>query len=317
MLATEHRVSSEFRVAQPIANDAYFASFADWLAETGNRGRGRAELSIKAHLQDMRVFSRWFEFSSGQKFAPELVTSRDLRAFYHHSIEEKHEKPATWNRRRVTLNLFCEWAVSTGRMTYSPFQGVPIQEEESQPPHWLNQSDYARFTRRVEQATNTAKTEHARRLAVRDQAMIALMIDGGLRVGEVAELTVSDLLLSDRKGRVTIRNGKGGKTRSVPLGREARRAVNAWLETSAVSGEAMLFEGISARQVERIVKARGLEANVKVTPHQLRHTMLKRFMDSTQDIAAAQQLAGHSRTDTTMRYIKPGWEDLERAVENL
>lgn len=310
-------IASTSTIARHNPSEAYFETFQNWLTETGNHGHGRAARSVSAHLQDLRIFVAWWQVHTGQTFAPELITSGDLRAYYAESRDQEQVKPATWNRRRVSLALFCQWALETSQTLYNPFQGVPVMEEVAQSPKWLDKSDYARFMRRVEQSVNTARSDHSQRTAVRDQAMIALMVYAGLRESEVADLTSSALLLGERKGAVEIRNGKGGKTRRVPLGREARRAVGAWLELTAFMEDALVFGGISTRQIQRVVKSIGREAGVSVTPHQLRHTMLKRFIDAGGQLTEAAKLAGHARLDTTKRYVQPGWEDLESAVENL
>lgn len=304
-------------VAHSSSDDAYFSDYGNWLLITGKRGKGRSERSVSSYLMDLRLFRTWFEAHTGQEFAPELITSTDLRAYHQHSRDNEKVRPNTWNRRRISLALFCEWALATGKTMYNPFQGVPVMEEETQSPKWLDKSDYSRFIRRVEQSANTARTDFSRRNAVRDQAMVSLMEYAGLRVSEVAELNINDLLLSDRKGAVTIRNAKGNKTRRVPLGREARRAVGAWIEMIAFVEDARVFGGISTRQIQRVVRSLGREAGVSVTPHQLRHTMLKRFIDSGGQLTEAARIAGHARLETTRVYVQPGWEDLEDAVENL
>lgn len=310
-------ISSDFRVAQFQVSDTYFHEFQKWLGVTGKRGHGRCERTVDAHLQDVRVFGRWFTEHTGQEMIAEHVTSTDLRAYHQHSAEVERVRPATWNRRRISLALFCQWGYETGQTAYNPFQGVPVMDEVDSSPRWLDKTDYARLMRRAEQSANTAQSDHGRKTAVRNQAMISLMVHSGLREGEVAALTASDLLLGDRKGAVTIRNAKGNKTRRIPLGREARRALGAWLEMQSFVEDASLFGGISTRQIQRVVKQIGREAGVQVTPHQLRHTMLKRFIDAGGQLTEAAKIAGHARLETTKIYTQPGWEDLEAAVENL
>lgn len=301
-------------ITQPQPEKTLYADFADWLSLTGRRGHGRSARTITAHLQDLRGFCAWFEAHTGQHFAPELVTSTDLRGYYHYSAEVERVQPATWNRRRITLSLFCEWAQKTNQAAYNPFQGVPVMAEVEQSPKWLERNDASKFLRRVEQSVNTAKTEQQRSRAIRNQAMISLMIYAGLRESEVADLTISDLLLTDRKGAVTIHNGKGGKTRRVPLGREARRAVSSWLEIAETES---VFNSLTTRQIQRVVRSIGQEVGLSITPHQLRHTMLKRYLDNGGQLTEAAAIAGHSRLETTRRYVAPGWQDLERGVENL
>jgi len=155
---------------------------------------------------------------------------------------------------------------------------------------------------------------------VRDQGMVLLMVQAGLREGEVCSLDVSDVSLGERKGKVVVRLGKRGKRREVPLGNEARRAVTLWLEMRGGAGEEEpLFGGksserLTTRTVQRRVKEIGRLAGITdLTPHMLRHTFAKRLLDVSQ-LTVVQSLMGHARISTTARYVMPGWEDMEAAV---
>lgn len=291
------------------------AAFAGWLEEAG-----RSKRTVQAYLQDVRLFAAWFEENNGQPFTPELITSWDLRAWRNHTIDGG-AKPATWNRRRATLAVLCEWALAVGYLTYNPFQGVNKVEEEEQAPRWLDGNEQHRLLRQVEQAVNGAGTAHWRWQALRDQAMIGLMLWAGLRETEVAQLNVGDVETSERKGKVIIRRGKRTKYREVPLNNEARRALRVWLEASGIQTGALFLgkgggritgKGIQDR-VAAIRMAAGLDADV--TPHALRHTFAKNLIDQGQPMTVVAKLMGHTRMDTLARYIQPGWKDLEKAVE--
>jgi len=290
------------------------AQFSTWLANHGKRGHGHSQNSISAYLSDVRGFSRWFEPFTRQPFSPDLITSQDLRSYYAHSTEEERVSAATWNRRRISLALFCQFALETGMAAYNVFQGVPVMEKQKCAPKSLNKPDYLKLLRRVEQAANTARSDHQRFLAIRNRAMISLMVYAGLRVGELCALRADDLLLSDRKGEVKIRDGKGNKSGDVPLGREARIALVDWLNIS--SGE-MVFGGITERQVQRVVAEIGGMAGIEIHPHMLRHTFVYNILQQTGNLVIAQQLARHSKIEQTARYAMPHQEDLERAVENI
>lgn len=309
--------ASQFMLAQVAPGEAYLTDFASWLATTGNRGRGRCNNSISAHVSDMLQFARWFTAFTGQDFSPELVTSTDLRGYFHQSAEVEHVRPATWNRRRVSLALFCDWALAAQKIVYSPFRGVPTMQETELAPHGLDKSETARFWRRAEQAVNVARTPNARRLAVRNRAMLALMLYAGLRVGEVARLDQADVQIREKSGNVTIRNSKGQKTGEVPLGREARIALTAWIELHPTQG-GLMFDGITTRQIERVVEMIEASAGMDVTPHTLRHTFAYRFRETHPgEQLKLQMLMRHSRADTTAKYGRPRLEDLQAAVENL
>lgn len=288
--------------------------FSAWLAAHGKQDHGHSAKSISAYLSDIRVFSRWFEEHARQDFSPELITSQDLRVYFTYSTQEERVSASTWNRRRISLALFCQFALAEGLVAYNPFQGIDTKEKQKCAPKSLNKTDYLALIRRSEQAVNTAQSEHQRRLAIRNRAMISLMFYAGLRVGELCALRISDLQISERKGEVEIINGKGNKDGSVPLGREARIAVSEWLKISA--GE-FVFSGITERQVQRIVAELGKQAGLQIHPHMLRHTFVYNVLQQTGNLVIAQQLARHSRIEQTARYAMPHQDDLMRAVENL
>jgi len=293
-----------------------FTPWAEWLANTGNHDQGRSSKTVMALVQDMRVLSRWFEIHTDQAFSPASVTSYDLRAFHHHEIVELKREASTWNRRRVSLSLFFGWCVESGLIIDSPFKGIPYQEEVEKPAKWPSKSDYFKFMRRVEQSINSAKTETQRKRALRDQAMIMLMACSGMRVGEVDELASSDLLLSERKGDARIRNGKRGKARTVPVGRESRQALTAWLEATDIQKDDELFT-ITTRQIQRRVSEIARAAGVQITPHQLRHRMIHEMLANNVPLPVAQDIVGHKNGNTTLRYAKSSDEERSAAVENL
>ncbi len=303
--------------ARVITTVDWRSDFAAWLAEDG-----RSANTISSYLSDAGRYSAWFEQINGQPFSPELLTGVDLRAYRAHSLNQERVKPATWNRRRISLAMFCRWARDLELVAYDPFQGVQPAEEVELAPRWLDQADVNRLLRQAERMVNTAATAHWRRQAARDQAMIALMLRAGLRVGEVVSLDARDIEIGQRSGRVIIRSGKGGKRREIPLSIEARRSLAFWLELRQASQpDEPLFNGksgerLTRRQVERRITEIGRLAGIELTPHQLRHTFVKSALDRGAQMIYVQKLAGHARAETTARYGTPGWSDLEQAVEN-
>jgi len=293
-------------------------------------GVGISANSVKAYVQDVRAFATWFAEENGCGFAPGLITTVDLRGYRAWALAQKsgdgerpNLAPATWNRRRVALKKLCEWSVGVGLLSYNPYHEADMQRwvEEELPPRWLSTVDFKRFMRKVEQEANTASTDFGRWLAVRGQALVALMVYAGLREGEVVALNVGHVQMGERKGRVVVWKGKGEKKREVPLHTEALRAVGAWLEISGQK-EGPLFVGktgerLSTRTVERMVAEIGRLAGVEVTPHDLRATFAKRMVDKGVALTVVQKLMGHARLETTARYVTPGWEDFEDAVGRI
>lgn len=287
------------------------------------RDEGKSERTILAYVTDMRSFSLWFQHVNRQKFSPELITGVDLRAYRSFAVDQRTMKPATWNRKRISLMVFCQWAQQAGYLNYNPFQGIDPWEDNDPPARWLDSAEYHRLIRQLEVMVNGATTEHWRWQAVRDQAMLALMLWAGLRESEVVDLDLADIQLTERKGKIIVRKGKGGKYRELAIKTELRRALDLWLEVSGVQA-GPLFQSkrggrVTAKIIQDRVKAIRKIADLPgdVTPHSLRHTFAKRLLDAGVPITTVQKLMGHARLETTARYLTPGWEDFERAVEAI
>jgi len=158
---------------------------------------------------------------------------------------------------------------------------------------------------------------------VRDAAMFELLYSSGLRLGELVSLEVGDGRLDLRAGEVTV-TGKGGKTRSVPVGARAREALERWLALRAQLArpeETALFVGargarIAPGTVRRHLRAwatrRGMAA---VHPHMLRHSFASHVLESSQDLRAVQEMLGHASIATTQVYTHLDYQALAKVYD--
>ena len=276
---------------------------------------GKAERTISAYAQDLLAFENWFELHNGQVFTPELINNWDLQSWRSWSLEGARVAPATWNRRRASLQQFCRWLRGTGAIGYDVMEGVAGYEAEEQAPRWLDRAEFGRLMRQVEINQHAANTARRKRLALRDAALVAVMAYAGLREGEACGLRTEDVELGARRGRITVRLGKGQKSREVPVSADLRRWLSAWLAEGP--GE-LVFEDISTRAVQKRVAELGAQAGIEgLTPHRLRHSCAKRMLDGGAQLGAVQKILGHAKLETTARYTQPGWEDLEEAVDGV
>ena len=159
---------------------------------------------------------------------------------------------------------------------------------------------------------------------LRDQAMFELLYSSGLRLGELVALDVGDGRLDLRQGEVTV-TGKGAKTRTVPVGSQARAALRAWLEARnriAVPGERALFvgergarisPGVVGARLKAWARRRGLHEAVH--PHMLRHSFATHVLQSSQDLRAVQELLGHASISTTQVYTHLDFQALAKVYD--
>ncbi len=131
-----------------------------------------------------------------------------------------------------------------------------------------------------------------------DRAMIVLLLNSGLRISELCALSTKDIELTDRKGKLIVRQDKGSKKREVPLNRIAREALKDWMNVRT-AGDA-LFEGkrgdrLSPSGVYRRLVELARRAKLEdVSPHTLRHTFSKNLVDAGVGLEHVAALLGQS-----------------------
>ena len=145
----------------------------------------------------------------------------------------------------------------------------------------------------------------------RDRALFMLMLRCGLRVEEVANLSLGALDLKRRK--IIVEEGKGGKGRVVYISNDALDALLQYLRGRPSSRAKKLFlvekgtysgKPISVRGIQKRIEYYARKARMKVSCHQLRHTMATQLLNADADLVTIQDLLGHSRIKTTQRYCK-------------
>ncbi len=299
----------------------YLTEFTRALQANNRRPR-----TIDSYTSDVRLFATWFQQKYGHKPALADITPLDVRDYRTHLQQVCNLTPRTVNRRLSSMRVFLEWAIEAGYLAINPaarIRGIKLVEVE---PRWLTRTEQHRLLNALKRAVQSAQTMAGAETsqALRDRAIVAMLLNTGLHVLELVELTLVDLNITEQKGSVYVRDGKGGKARTVPLNATARNALAVYLDVRAEGQGDHLFLGqrgpISSRQVLRILKkyARqsGLEPEV-VTAHTLRHTFGKNLIDAGVSIDQAATLMGHASLNTTRLYTTLDTNDLQRAVEKL
>ncbi len=138
-----------------------------------------------------------------------------------------------------------------------------------------------------------------------------LMLRCGLRVEEVANLRLD--AIDYRRNQIMVRSGKGAKDRVVYISNDAADALAVYLRTRAPTREQKVFlvekgickgKPISVRGIQKRIEYCSKKSGIPVSCHQLRHTMATQLLNADADLVTIQDLLGHTKIKTTMRYCK-------------
>jgi len=168
------------------------------------------------------------------------------------------------------------------------------------------------------------------RKGIRNHLMACLMLDAGLRVGEVVKLKLSHLYFNDLPVKTLVLTPsitKNHKERTIPstvrLAESLRSYFSTWLLTDLVNNNAFAFycksayHPLTTRQVENIINTASLKClGRRINPHMLRHTFASRLMRVT-DMRTVQELLGHNYITSTQIYTHPNEDDKKDAVDKM
>lgn len=167
-------------------------------------------------------------------------------------------------------------------------------------------------------------------MRIRNYCIALLMLDAGLRVGEVVHLDIDDLyFLNEARYQLRVREGiaKNHKERIVPLSKRLQKSIEA-MQVHCWSNQPPFvpaffhkykkgYRILTTRQVERIIREAAMKSLGRpVHPHVLRHTFASRLMRTTNS-RIVQELLGHQHISTTQIYTHPNQEDLKNAIDSL
>lgn len=211
-----------------------------------------------------------------------------------------------------SLRSFFRFAIARGWMKNNPADGIQAPKSPRKLPKTLD----------ADQAAQFVELKGDDFLAHRDRALLELIYSSGLRLAEVTGLNLTDIDMSD--GLVTV-EGKGSKQRILPVGRQAIKALHAWLPQRALyaseSQEALFITQRGTRISHRAVQLR-LEKlslqqgmNNPVHPHMLRHSFASHMLESSSDLRLVQELLGHANISTTQVYTHLDFQHLAKVYD--
>jgi site-specific recombinase XerD len=279
--------------------------------------------TILGYCYDINHFYQWLaNIYDHQKADLDIkkILAADLKAYRQELVRVKRQKASAVNRRIQSLRRFFSWAKQSKLIHTNPAQEIRfVRRMPLARPTSLDKKEIHSLLR--------AAGQSAHGLAKRNYALLQLMLQAGLRIGEVVKLQYRDIDINERSGKVRIVEGKGFKEREVPLNATARRALAVYLKIrEPLDSTDHLFlskqgKTPTIRALQLIVKnlaQRAKITRINVTPHTLRHTFAASYLQSNPTgLVELAALLGHDSLNTTAIYTKASKEKLTQGVENM
>ncbi len=262
--------------------------------------RGAAEKTRRAYAVDLRELARW---ATAAGLEPASVTSRALRR---HAawLSERGLAPATVARKLAAQRAFFRVLVEEGTLEQNPADLLSAPRRPQHLPRVLRPDEVAALLDRIPATTP---------LEVRDRALFELAYASGLRAEELVSLDADSVDFDGERVRV---EGKGGRTRLVPVGEPCQAALHRYLSTARPAlvehrEEPALFLSRSGRRLSTSDVRRRLRQWARLAPvrggahpHALRHSFATHLLEGGADLRAIQELLGHASISTTQVYTR-------------
>jgi site-specific recombinase XerD len=279
------------------------------------RRRAVADKTRRAYATDSAQFARW---ATARGLTPGGVELRALRR-YAAGLSEQGAAPTTVARKLAALRGLLRVQLELGARTENPAELLSSPKRAQRLPRVLRSAEVAALLDRIPQTTP---------LQLRDRALFELAYASGLRAEELISLEVESIDFDSEIVRV---EGKGGKTRLVPVGEHALGALGRYLararpELAApggqgdlaaprAQGERALFLSKSGRRLSTSDVRRRLRTWARLAaahapaladahPHALRHSFATHLLEGGADLRAIQELLGHAAISTTQVYTR-------------
>ena len=275
------------------------AAFASWLKETT-----RAPKTVRAYLQRVRQFQRWWAGREGREFEVSFWMPLDTANYVDDLMETA--KPSTVNLAIAALTRYAEWAIKQGRLVTNPVEnpGQLMVPGEVSTPKWLSRDDDERLAHDLLSRTQaeSADTPWKLSMAVRDWAIYQLMRAAGLRISEVSSLKLDHVNMDAMT--IVVQFSKWNRSRVVPLTKTVKDALAWWLRVRGEFPSPYMFVSQHNTQLKnRTIQGRAAEwkqANNLpewFTAQWLRHAYGRSLAGEGMDPAKVALLMGYLKPD--------------------
>lgn len=271
-------------------------------------GRCRSQRGMSAHTIDAygRDLAQFFDFCSRNGIdSTSEVDRRLIRRWLAH-LDTRGYARTSVARKSSSVRAFYTDALRRGRVDVNPAATLHRPKRPGRLPRVLRPNVVATV---LDSITGEDPID------LRDRALLETLYATGLRVSEVAALTVSDV-----KGKGEVRTkGKGGRDRVVPLGAPAQRALENWISLGrpemTATGSDALWIGVRGGTLDQRGIRRVVRNRLGTHPHAVRHSFATHLLEGGADLRVVQELLGHVDLATTQIYTHITREHLRRTYE--
>jgi integrase/recombinase XerC/integrase/recombinase XerD len=305
-----------------IQNGLISAAWQQALLDLTNdlKRRAVAAKTIDAYSSDLRQLATW---ATSQGQSPQTIELKALRRFLA-SLSEQGTAPSSVARKLAAIRAFFRVQVERGQRAGNPAELISAPKRPRNLPHVLKTGEVTTLLERIPGGTP---------LELRDRALFELAYASGLRAEELVNLETSSIDFDAETVRV---EGKGGKTRIVPVGEHALSAISRYLERARPTLEQQLYNrdapavALTSQPVPRgtplflsktgrrlntsdvrrrlTTHARSAQGQApglaQAHPHALRHSFATHLLERGADLRAIQELLGHATISTTQVYTR-------------
>jgi len=284
--------------------DHLAALLSSW--ELALRAERKSPSTIATYSEGVRGFLRWCTETG----ATAELSKENAQAFIV-SLLDAGAQPATARTRHMALRRFAAWLADEGEIDANPLLGVKPPKLDVKVTEALSDEQLKRLIKACKGKSLIDR---------RDEAVVRLMCETGLRAGEVIGMQLSDVDLA--QGFATVRRGKGGKGRTVPFGPEAAAAIDRYIRMRRThrlakmgplwlggGGQEFGYHGLNMA-LKRRAQSAGIE---KFHLHLLRHTAATRWLRAGGSEQGLMSVAGWTTRSMLDRYT--GASAAERAAD--
>lgn len=279
---------------------SYINGFEDYL-----KAKDKSINTVSCYIRDTKAFIKWYERRTDAGI--ESVIELDLVEYKKH-LQSSSEAVITINRKLASINSFIKYMHQEGIINEVISVGV-IKDKDKKQFKGIEDRELWKLRNEIHRSGNQMHI-----------CIIEILLQTGIRVSELVNIKLNDIKISERKGSLQV-IGKGNAKRTLPLNKDARKAIEKYLEVRQNKDSEFLLIGqrgaIKRNAVNLILNKYGDRVQIKVTPHMARHTLGYHLVKKQIEITTIQQILGHESLVTTNLYTRTPENDMVEALEGL